>query len=629
MKRISVIVTFVFLACGLSAQGLVKPGTVNGNPGPAFDCYRSFQQQNDMWKTFHDELDIKTRCFFAANTINSIAEPYCGYPPIWIGNGNYDWANLDAQMDDLVKYGPEGKFVCILDLNTPYWAIRQYGMDSYDFCSHFACDDNWFRNTMKWMDDFVAYAEKKYGDRIFAYILSGGGTSEWYEFRRGVVTPLKAEGWKKWRSAQGRPTQEWYPTEDKVTVAAFENRVYDPQTEPDKLDYWHFHNDIIADAIIRYAGHARKILPEGKQIGVFFGYFFVSNPDLSSFGHLGFEKVAACPDIDFLIAPGSYSNRATGEGTGSQTLFGTAMLNGKRFLHEIDYRPHAYYRGGTSWNTTEDDIAGNIREACFAIINHGNLWWFDMWGRFYQEKPVRDAISRMHEIFESFKDDNSASVSEVLYLADPESALGINEEADESTTEFFRNRMAKMGLPFDAYCLDDVTRLDLSQYKVIMLPTTVMIDADRAELLKKYICRDGRTIVWTYAPGLSDGRSLSIDRVKDWAGVPFKTDGISKAPMDGWTSVYAYDENLFTSEELKRICIEAGAHEYVEGTIPVFANEKLLCVHCKEGGVRTVKLPRRAAKVVELISGKEVAKRVKKFDYEFSSPDTRLFEVVY
>lgn len=629
MKISALLIPLILISAELFSQNLVKPGTVSGSPAPAFDCYRSFKKQNETWNTFHDELNVTNRCFFAANTINSLAEYYCEYPPIWIGNGNYDWSNLDAQMEELVKYGPEGRFLCMIDLNTPYWAIRQYGMDSYDFCSHFACDEIWFKNTMRWMDDFITYAEEKYGDRIFAYILSGGGTSEWYEFRRAVVTPQKVQGWKKWRAEQGRPTDEWYPNDDKLTKASFENTVYDPQTEQDKLDYWHFHSETIADAVIRYAEHARGILPEGKQIGVFFGYFFVSNPDLQSFGHLGFEKVAASPYIDFMIAPGSYSNRAVGEGTGSQTLFGTAMLNGKRFLHEIDYRPHGYFMGMSPWRSTEDDVAGNVREACFAIINHGNLWWFDMWGGFYKEKPVLDAIARMHEIFERFKDDNSASVSQVLYLADPESAMGVNEEANERTTEVFRNRMAKMGLPFDAYCLEDVSRLDLSQYKVIMLPTTVTISPEKEALLKKYVCKDGRTIVWAYAPGLSDGSGLSVERVRDWAGVPFRTEGISKTRMDGWTSVYAYDENLYTSEMLKEICLEAGAHEYIEGTVPVFANERLLCIHCKEGGTKTVRLPRKAKTVTELISGRQVARHAKEFEYGFSSPDTRLFEIVY
>lgn len=629
MKRLLLLISALALSSGIFAQGLVKPGTINGDPRPAFDCYRSFQKQNETWKTFHDELGVKTRCFFAANTINSLAEYYCQYPPIWVGAGQYDWSNLDAQMEELTQYGPEGKFLCMIDLNTPYWAIRRYRMDSYDYCSHFACDEGWFKETMRWMDDFISYAEQKYGDRIIAYILSGGGTSEWYEYDSALVTQNKVNGWKQWRKEQGRPTDEWYPNAEERSKAAFENVVYDPQTEQDKVDFWRFHNEVIADAIVRFAGQARQALPAGKQIGVFFGYYFVSNPKLVTFGHLAYEKVAACPDIDFMIAPGSYSNRAVGEGTGSQTLFGTAMLHGKRLLHEIDYRPHDYYRGMTSWYSTEEDIAGNIREACFAIINHADFWWFDMWGKFYAEKPVRDAIARMHGIFERYKDDNSASVSQVLYLADPESLYYTNEDAGKFTGERFRNQLAKMGLPFDVYSLNDVPMLDISQYKVVMIPSNVLITPETEKMLKEHICKDGRTVLWSYAPGLCDGRSLDVDRVKEWAGVPFRTEGVSKTDMGGWTAVYAYDFNAFNSESLKQICIDAGAHEYIEGTTPVFANEKLLCIHCKDGGVKTVKLPRKARSVVELISGQPVAKRVKSFKYEFSSPDTRLFEIEY
>jgi hypothetical protein len=48
-----------------------------------------------------------------------------------------------------------------------------------------------------------------------------------------------------------------------------------------------------------------------------------------------------------------------------------------------------------------------------------------------------------------------------------------------------------------------------------------------------------------------------------------------------------------------------------------------------EGGTRTVSLPRKAAKVVDLFSGEVVAKRAKSFKVTFASPDTKLFEIIW
>ena len=312
-------------------------------------------------------------------------------------------------------------------------------------------------------------------------------------------------------------------------------------------------------------------------------------------------------------------------------MFSTGMMYGKRLLHEVDHRPHGYYMGGSSYNDSAEDIAGNLREACFAIINHADMWWFDMWSHFYDDPSLREAIGRAHGIFERFKDDNSASVSEILFLADPESMDNLNDETTfpREVGEFFRNRMGKTGMPMDCYSLSDVPKLDMSGYKVVALPATMCITPEKKTLLDEYVCRDGRTVIWCYAPGISDGSTLDPGRVSGWAGVPFGTEGISRTPMGDWTAVYAKEPSSYTSEALKKICLEAGVLEYVHGPDPVYANERLVCVHTKDGGPKEIKLPGKAREVVELLSGKTVAKRSSSFTYHFDTPDTRLFEIIH
>ena len=635
MKLKTILLSIGLLASiTVSSQEKIRPGTVTGEPASAFDCYRSFQKEPETSRLFATGLGITNRCFFASNTINGLGEYYCEYPPVWVNPGVYEWEHFDAQMEEVMRDSPGSRFLCMIDLNTPYWAIRKYGMDSFSCISHFACNDKWMKDTEKWLADFISYAEKKYGDVIFSYIISGGATSEWYENgkMRGYSSANKDAGWRKWCAGKGLPYGSSAPGYGRLYPDGMEGFIYDPVKDAEAMEFWHFTDESIAKAITRFASFARRRLPADKLIGVFFGYYFIRETKLVSFGHSDYERVFSCPDIDFVIAPGSYSNREIGQGTGSQMVFGTAMLNGKRLLHEIDFRPHGYYRGGNIvWESTADDVAGNLREACFAIINHANLWWFDMWGHFYDEQPVRDAIAKSHEIFERFKDDNSASVSEVLYLADPESTYYMNDSGPGpmNLCNIFRRKMGTLGFPIDAYSLNDVARLDLSQYKVVCLPASPVITPEKAALLRDHVCRDGRTVVWCHAPGICDGASLDSTRVEQWAGVPVGTPGISRTEMGDWTAVYSPDWNDYTSGSLRDICLEAGVHSYVDGTIPVFANERLLCVHCKDGGERTVHLRKKAREVVELISGEVVAKRTKKFTYDFAGPDTRLFELKY
>lgn len=534
-------ILLAFLALSAGFPHLIKPGTVNSPKSPAFDCYRSFNKEQATTAYFADSIGIDTRCFFASNTLNSMGEPYCEYPPIWVGYEQYDWKNLDSQINDLLSVSRDAKFICMIDLNTPYWATRWYGGDSFYHISDFAYNEEWYYNTNLWLDAFIKYAEMNYGDHIFAYVLSGGCTSEWYE--------------------------------------------------TNSTDNVKSRSDAISYTIGRYADRARRSLSDGKQLGVFFGYYFASTDNIQAFGHLSYESVLTDPNIDFIIAPGSYSSRRMGQGSGSQALFGTAMLHGKRLLHEIDHRPHAYYRGGSDWESVQEDIAGNLREACFAIINHANLWWFDMWGHFYDDPQVRAAVAKSHEIFEDFRNDNSPSVSQILYVADPECLLDHKgSESLRKYTEIFRNSLSCTGMPFDCYSFDDLPHLDLSQYSVIFLPATLELTPRKERFLKDVVRAPGRIVLTTAEfPELAS----------------------------------------YSSAELKRICLNAGVHEYVRGCDVVMANERLLCIHCALPGQRDVLLPARARRVTELFSGAVVARKTSAFRYNFDGPDTRLFQIEY
>ncbi len=600
---------------------------------PLYICYRSFKPQLERTGDFA-EMGIATRCFFAANTINAGGKPYCDYPLIWKGFKDYDWSALDAQIEDFLKVSPGAEFLCMIDLNTPYWATHKFWLDSFTDVSHAACDPAWIERTTEWMLDFIAYAEGKWGSRIRAYILSGGGTSEWYEYDRGRTSRNKDAAWVKWCEAHGVSHGTAVPDQTKIGTAAFENLVYDPATEQDKIDYWRFHNTVIADALLAFAARARKAIPPEKEVGAFFGYYYVSDCKQCSFGHLDYERVFASPDIDFFIAPGNYSEREMGGGSGSQLVHSTARLHGKRLLHEIDFGPHTQTRWGAGiWKTADDDIAGNTREAAFAIANGCSHWWFDMWGGkdgFYDDPAVRGRIAKLAEIARRFAGEPPRPADEVLLVADPDSIFFLNEkdEKERAFGQYFRNALSKTGVPFDVCTLSDLETRDISGTRVVVCPAAINITPEKRELLRRTVMTDGKTVVWCYAPGLSDGRTLDPARVRDYAGVDYGTPGISTTPMDGWTSVYARDYRLFTPESLRAIIEAAGVKPWTSKPAVVFANDRFLAIHTKEGGRMAIHLPRRVSEVRDLLDDRVVAGDCDFFTDDFATPDTKLYELV-
>ncbi|MDO5319508.1 MAG: hypothetical protein Q4G65_12840 [bacterium] len=590
--------------------------------------YRSFNKELERTGQF-GAMGITNRCFFAANTINSIGKPYCEYPLIWKGIGQYDWSALDAQVEDLVKASPSAHFMCMIDLNTPYWATHKFHLDSFTDITHAACDPAWRRETEKWMLDFIAYAEKRWGDRIGAYILSGGGTSEWYEYDRGRTSGNKDAAWVRWCKERGLAYGETVPSRPALAKAAFENLVYDPEKEPEKIAYWKFHNSLPADALLGFAKAARKAVPASKEIGAFFGYFLVSDTKQTSFAHLDYERVFASPDIDFFIAPGNYSDRGIGGGSGSQLVDGTALRHGKRFLHEIDFGPHDQQAWGRGiWKTLADDLAGNTREAAFAMSKNASSWWFDMWGGFYRDPAVRDRIQALRRAQEALPD--APSVSEVLLVADPESIYYVNERhpGERAFGQAMRNALSRTGAPYDTCSFGDLGAIDLSPYKLVILNSTLYISPERERLLTEKVFTNGRTVVWTYAPGITDGKRLDVSRVKRFAGVEYGTPGVSVTKMPGaWSAVYAHDYRLYATEKLVEIEKLSGVHRYVDSPTPVFAKENLVAVHTVQGGRLTVRLKDRAARVTDLLTGEIVANDVLSFEVDFHAPDTRLFKI--
>ncbi len=78
------------------------------------------------------------------------------------------------------------------------------------------------------------------------------------------------------------------PSATSLRSAAFEGVIYDPATEGEKIDWWRFHNSLTADALLEFAHVVREIARDEKEIGAFFGYWFICNNGLASVGHLDY-----------------------------------------------------------------------------------------------------------------------------------------------------------------------------------------------------------------------------------------------------------------------------------------------------------------------------------------------------
>lgn len=619
----------------------------------AYFAYRSFWPEHETMKRFA-QAGVHTYCVFPSNTTNSLGEPYSKYPANWRCPNSYDWNSLYRQFDEILAFDPDAEFLCMVDLNTPIWLTRMlasYGDGSFDSfvdLSNCLSSPSWRQQTEKYLVDFLAQMERRYGEKIRAYILACGQTDEWMDYCAWRSSRAKLNAYKKWEKANDLPERPW-PTFEEFDVATFENRIRDPKTEQNVLQAQRFEQDLIADSILDFAKIAKKETNYKKEVGVFFGYILeLTEQRAVGCGHLAYEKVFSSPDVDFFISPGSYSERLIGGGSGTMAPNETILLNGKRRLHETDHRTTTYncelneyvaIAPIARWSSEDEDVAGLRRELCFALIDRSSIWFFDMWGGSYKSDRAFENVATMKRVWDKEVGKQGARVAEVLLVVDPQSMERINDRGSKISLIYHavRNRLNHIGAPFAVCSFNDLEKIDLSNVKLAVLPGSFYLPPERRDLLREKLLRDERTVLWIGAAGIDDGNSLDVARVEATTGAPYGKKELVQIERQGffgigdskWKSASLSFHAQIDSISLKEIARQAGVSLYVEDDSPVYASERLVAVHTKKGGVKKITLPRQVARVKEVFSERVVAENVKEFEYEFAEPETALFELEY
>lgn len=612
---------------------------------PVAFAYRSFWPEFEAMGRFR-EVGVDTVCIFAANTDNSLGLPYCKYPPVWRWFGTYDFASLDRQYDDVLAVNPAAEFICMVDLNTPIWLQRQLSLrgqsaecESFTMLSCACANPQWRQATGEYLEAVVQHLEDRYGDRIKAYLMACGQTDEWMDYSRGLAGRNKTAAWQTWRRAHGKGEAP-VPALDRLDRASFQNLIRDPATEREAIDYAQFTGDLIVDTVLEFAAKVRALAAPARQLGMFFGYILeLTGSRLVSAGHLEYERLYASPDIDFFISPGTYGDRPMSGGSGFMVPNGTRLLEGKGFLHEIDHRTPTYnihldefvsIGWMTPWTDQAQTDAGLKREFALAIINHASLWCFDMWGGVFDTPETMRVVAKAKRIWDEFGAVPAKSMAEVALVVDPQSARLVNDQ-NPLVSQIYqgtRNQLNRLGAPFEVFSFNDLSRADLSAYKLLVFPGLFEVTPAKAAVLRDHVCRDGRTVVFAYAPGISDGSTLDPARVEALTGTPFGTPRVTTVARDGWTAVYAATYADVTPQVLKQAASAAGVTIYCADELPVFANERLVAIHTASGGERTITLPVACREVRELYTEQVIPVTACQFRYPFAAPDTALFELV-
>jgi len=277
---------------------------------------------------------------------------------------------------------------------------------------------------------------------------------------------------------------------------------------------------------------------------------------------------------------------------------------------------------------SEEEVTASLkREFAINLVEQTSLWFFDKWGSSYSPQAIK-LIDRGRAIWEAETSLPAAEAAEVLMVVDPDNVSYVNNMHPNSNCFQlpWKLNLNRSGAPFTIASFFDIPHLEMSRYKVIIFCHPFEIDERRREILERFVCHSGRTVFWSYGPGVIHQGKWCEERVREVCGTPFGTPGISMAEFPAWRSGYVFEPQKLTPERVRELLKEAGVWLYASAPRPVSVNERLLGVHTGMAERLTLSLPRRYRVLTELFSG-AVFRDTDLVELESFGPDTWLFRL--
>ncbi len=601
--------------------------------------FKSFRPTERNISDFH-KAGLRLFTILSSGLNSILGVPYSLYGESWLGIGEYDFAPIDRQIELFLQSAPEGYFALMIQLDTRKWWLDTHENypNSFTNLSQMASEESWRQAAGDYMQAVLTHVEEKYSERMFGYFLLCGTTTEWFSDRDyEAAHPLKLAAYRKYI---GDDTAE-IPTEAELVLPGDVSFNENENVQR----YRKFHAEQTADTILYFAARAQEILQHKKLLGLYFGYLFeLGGPRLWDAGHLAYEKVFASPDIDMISSPSSYGYRGKDSTSAFMVTYKTLDKLGKLYYLEFDHITHVapshvdgfLIPGGNDKCKNQTETLNLMqRDYLLCVANGASLWWFDMFEGWFYSEEMMDAIRQMIELTKVIGKLPRESAAEVAVIASGETLYGVSKNAgiNNKLLGAQRNGLARMGAPYDMYTQGDLPAIDFSPYKLVIFLDAFTLDEAGMGVVSA-LKSSGKTLLWLYAPGYSDGGldklcSLTDMSVEVLPGIPqgadentgvvmpkpcFHVTDPAAVPLARYNSgetaaawirtgkgisVYSALGNL-TGSFLRQIAQLAGVHIYAEKN-PVYVNRCLVGTYAMTDEVLHV---REDGPYTDLLSGK-------------------------
>lgn len=599
--------------------------------------------------------------------------PFCDN--FFKGYGEYDFSYVDRVLADLYPVGNEDVyFIPRVCLEPPKWWQRlhpdEIARDSRGEAQRecFA-SELWLSEMSVALRALIDHIESSpYKDKIIGYHIAAGGTEEWTYQQR--YKPQFNDYSEVNRRAYHKFLMERYGTLDALCEAhgvrysdVFEvpfphpiKRQYsangylrDPITERDTLDYYDYHNESVARAICYFCREVKEYVKESRIVGVFYGYVTVMPQNYKGLHAL--KSVLSSPYVDFV------STTNSGKHWHFSSTVDSAMMHGKLWMCEADTRtclssgmgknlahamPDNDFYDSDIWRGPSD-VQGSVynltRSIARAVTTPAGLWWFDMFGGWFDNPEMIEVIKKSVGVIKDQRDD--LFNTEVALIVDEKGHKysSLDERRLPLATNELLDNLDLAGFPYDSYLMSDIEEelFPYEKYKLIIFIAAA--DPTESELIavEKKLKKDGKVLLFlgnsgAYSERLCgfelkvepyplEKRAIFEDGTFPENTLPTPTfadnggyylsrfeDG-SPAVMwkvkEGYHTVMSLPLAI-SSELLRHIANLGGVHLYNRAGDAVYAGGEYISIRATESGYRRICLPEADLCATDVMSGESV-----------------------
>ena len=384
--------------------------------------------------------------------------------------------------------------------------------------------------------------ECEFADRVIGYF-HAVGRWEWFNTCATIdYSPAMRDAFRRWVEARydgdtARLRRAW--NDPDVTFETVEQPSQDeaglgdvglfrsPDAKQRVIDYFHCHNEAVADTIIRMAAAVKHATDRSKLTGFSYGYYMTIHYTLT--GHTALRKVLACEDVDFIESCVPYEGRLVGTDHPLPTVVESFKDAGKLFWCEADIRTHLFQEklAGINYGspkTQAQTISILTREFAHYLISGIHAFWFDQRAMYYDDPTILALLARFQRISMLARDMPLGRTADVAVFIDEDSFFPVAQEVSINVLHRQRiQEMGRTGAPYDVRLIEDIARDDLPDYRLCVFPNAFSLDAAERRMIREKLCRDDRMMLWHYAPGLidPDARTIGPENMQSLTGIAF------------------------------------------------------------------------------------------------------------